>query len=465
MSVGLNILALLSPGDASGKHAGLLDKEGESLDFQGSSAFSELLNGTPGDALETMLDALPEAEREAMLAAIAQLALIKDGNNLPPAVDQLLQDLPEMPALTDEAAVRLQQGGDAALDVLATLVPEWRQWLSDAADDIDSERLQAVADQVADSVAQAVDSTADADAAEDADSISTLAAAMTASAAAGQPAVSQQASAATQSDAEPLPPSRFSLAQLVNGQKATADEPASGRDSQPRLDVDVDKNTLSNDDFSGLRRKATLDMNANANANATPRAAEVALRAEPSSRRSGGEEAAEAVRVSQPGSAAAAAALTARPVAAATQALGVPFGQAGWSEAVVDKVMWMSSRNLNSVEIRLTPAELGPLEIHLQNRGQELQVQFVSQNPSVREVLESQVIRLREMVGQQGLDLVDVSVGDNGANQQQEQAERQAARLAGQVAGGTAAGNAANSPQSTLVPVASSSDRLVDYYA
>ncbi|TVP88920.1 MAG: hypothetical protein EA348_09540 [Pseudomonadaceae bacterium] len=449
MAVGLNLLALLNPDTRSGAVPGLFADSAGAPEDQGTGSFAELLKGEYGDDLKAMLDDLPSAEREELLAAMAQLSLATDGKELPSAVDRLLQDLPDMPSLTDEAALRLQQGGEAALDVLATLVPEWRQWLSDAADDVDSERLQAAVDQVADSVAQA---------AESADEVSAYAAL-----ASGQVAANSMLAGSAEAEAESVSRTRFSLAQMLGSQRTQADDPANARDNQSRLDTETDKRSLNNDDFAGLRRKASLDLNANATT--SPRAAETALRAEPATRRSGGEDAAEGVRVNQPGSAAAAAALTARPVAAASQALGVPFGQPGWSEAVVDKVMWMSSRNLSSVEIRLTPAEMGPLEITLQNRGQELQVQFVSQNPSVREALESQVVRLREMVGQQGLELVDVSVGDNGASQQQEQAERQAARLAAQAAGDIVAEDRGGSAEARVLPMAGSSDRLVDYYA
>lgn len=161
------------------------------------------------------------------------------------------------------------------------------------------------------------------------------------------------------------------------------------------------------------------------------------------------------------------AALTARPVNPAMQALGVPFGQTGYSEALVEKVMWMSSQNLRSAEIRLDPAELGPLEIHIQSRGQEHQIQFVSLNPSVREALEAQVFRLREMFTEQGLDLQNVSVSDQSAGQQQQQ---QAAAGDNDRGDGRQSGNAANPGSETgdsirgELPLAAN-DRLIDFYA
>lgn len=166
-------------------------------------------------------------------------------------------------------------------------------------------------------------------------------------------------------------------------------------------------------------------------------------------------------------------ALTARPVTGAAQTLGVPMGQAGWSEAVVNKVMWMSSQNVKSVEIQLDPAELGPLEIRIQTRGQEHQVQFVSQHAGVRDALEGQMFRLREMFTQQGAALVDVNVSDGSADGRQSQGSF--AGLADQ--SGSRGGNAHASGLSDSGDDAPAADpvavlqtrlaaaRLVDFYA
>src|SRR5690606_1867508 len=126
-------------------------------------------------------------------------------------------------------------------------------------------------------------------------------------------------------------------------------------------------------------------------------------------------------------SSSAATPLTARPVAAPMQPATVPFGHQSWGEAMVERVMWMSSQNLRSVEIQLDPAELGPLETHIQTRGQELQVQFISQNPGVREALEGQMHRLREMFAGQGMEQAEVSVADRSAGEQARQGEGQLA--------------------------------------
>jgi flagellar hook-length control protein FliK len=94
----------------------------------------------------------------------------------------------------------------------------------------------------------------------------------------------------------------------------------------------------------------------------------------------------------------------------------VPMQQAGWSEAVVDRVMLLSSQNLKSAEIQLDPAELGRLEVRISVNQEQTQVTFASANAGVREALEGQMHRLREMFAQQGMNLLDVNVSDQSLN-------------------------------------------------
>ena len=90
----------------------------------------------------------------------------------------------------------------------------------------------------------------------------------------------------------------------------------------------------------------------------------------------------------------------------------VPMQQGGWSEAVVDRVMVMSSQNLKSAEIQLDPAELGRLEVRISVNQEQSQVTFASPHAGVREALDAQMYRLRELFAQQGMNLLDVNVSD-----------------------------------------------------
>ena len=86
--------------------------------------------------------------------------------------------------------------------------------------------------------------------------------------------------------------------------------------------------------------------------------------------------------------------------------------QPGWAEGAVDKVMWMSSQNLKSAEIELNPAELGRLEVRISLNQEQTQITFASANANVRDALETQLHRLREMFNQQGMTQLDVNVSD-----------------------------------------------------
>ena len=103
--------------------------------------------------------------------------------------------------------------------------------------------------------------------------------------------------------------------------------------------------------------------------------------------------------------------------------------QGGWSEEVVNRVMYLSSANLKSADIQLEPAELGRLDIRVNIAAdQSAQVNFVSGHVGVREALDSQMHRLRDMLAQQGMGQVDVNVSDQPRNWQGQQGQEQQAR-------------------------------------
>lgn len=137
---------------------------------------------------------------------------------------------------------------------------------------------------------------------------------------------------------------------------------------------------------------------------------------------------------------------------------GVPVavGSPQWTQAVGDKVLWLAAQNVSAAEIRLDPPELGPMQVKVSVNQDQASVTFTSPHPAVREVLDQQLNRLREMFSEQGLNLVNVDVSDKSfAQQDREQKE---------------SGKNANAEldEENLEPVGISqavSLRLVDHYA
>lgn len=108
-----------------------------------------------------------------------------------------------------------------------------------------------------------------------------------------------------------------------------------------------------------------------------------------------------------------------------------PVGQPQWPAAVAEKVMWMSSQKISAADIRLDPPELGSLHVRVSvNNQDQTTVTFVSPHAAVREALDQNAFKLREMFSGEGLNLADVNVSDQSAAEQfsgeQGQPQRQA---------------------------------------
>lgn len=143
--------------------------------------------------------------------------------------------------------------------------------------------------------------------------------------------------------------------------------------------------------------------------------------------------------------------------------------QSGWTDEIVNRVMYLSSANLKSAEIQLQPAELGRLDIKVNmTADQQAQVNFMSAHPVVREALESQSGRLREMFAQQGMGQVDVNVSDQSRGQEQQQQQAQSGGVSRNGRGGDSSdsGNHIDVAEA-VAPVTSTviGSSAVDYYA
>ncbi|SAM31024.1 flagellar hook-length control protein FliK [Pseudomonas sp. 1 R 17] len=143
--------------------------------------------------------------------------------------------------------------------------------------------------------------------------------------------------------------------------------------------------------------------------------------------------------------------------------------QSGWTDEIVNRVMYLSSANLKSAEIQLQPAELGRLDIKVNmTADQQAQVNFMSAHPVVREALESQSGRLREMFAQQGMGQVDVNVSDQSRGQEHQQQQAQTGGVSRSGRGGDSGDSGSHIEVAEAVaPVTSTviGSSAVDYYA
>ncbi len=93
------------------------------------------------------------------------------------------------------------------------------------------------------------------------------------------------------------------------------------------------------------------------------------------------------------------------------QAIDVPVRDAAWGEAIGERVLLMASNRLQNAELRLTPAELGPLRVQVAVDDGLANVTFHAQHALTREALEQALPRLRDLLAENGLTLNQATVG------------------------------------------------------
>lgn len=99
--------------------------------------------------------------------------------------------------------------------------------------------------------------------------------------------------------------------------------------------------------------------------------------------------------------------------------VNVPVNHPGWGNQLGDQLVFMLQGKLQSAEIKLNPAHLGPMEIRLSMHEDKASVTFISAHAPVREALDASLPRLRDMMEQQGLNLANVDVSAHSGGQRE----------------------------------------------
>ena len=142
--------------------------------------------------------------------------------------------------------------------------------------------------------------------------------------------------------------------------------------------------------------------------------------------------------------------------------ISTPVTQSDWGESLSERVLTMTTGKLANAEIRLTPAELGPVRVQLSVEEGTASVAFQASHAATREAIEQALPRLRDMLSENGIALGQTSVGEQGLHDGgQETSDEPAA--AGQLVGGGSDDGAADSiPEEQVVRISSA---LVDTFA
>ena len=85
--------------------------------------------------------------------------------------------------------------------------------------------------------------------------------------------------------------------------------------------------------------------------------------------------------------------------------------EGGFDDGLGARIGWLAGQQLGRAEIRLNPEQLGVVDIRLDLDGNRVSVELASASQDVRQALEASLVRLRDMLGQQGLELARADVG------------------------------------------------------
>ncbi|WP_205741922.1 flagellar hook-length control protein FliK [Halomonas marinisediminis] len=155
-------------------------------------------------------------------------------------------------------------------------------------------------------------------------------------------------------------------------------------------------------------------------------------------------------------------------VAAATQPTGgwlsATVATPEWEQQLGQQMVQMTRHGQHSMELALHPAELGPLTVSLKVAEQGAQAHFLAANAQVRQALEMALPQLREALAEQGIQLGETSVGEQGqsfAEQQERHSGRAGMATAASMGGATDSGAEPLAANTTAVRL----DGKVDLYA
>ena len=141
--------------------------------------------------------------------------------------------------------------------------------------------------------------------------------------------------------------------------------------------------------------------------------------------------------------------------------IGTPVSHPAWPSQLGQQLVQFAQRGGEQhIQMKLHPAELGPLSISLKMTEHGAQAHFLSAHAQVRQVVEQAIPQLREALAEQGISLGETSVGEQNASNEQAFAQQSGGGASGD---GSSVEGDIGAPTSESTPV--TLDGRVDLYA
>ena len=102
-----------------------------------------------------------------------------------------------------------------------------------------------------------------------------------------------------------------------------------------------------------------------------------------------------------------------------------PLHAKAWDDEIGNHVQWLLSQKMQVAELRLNPPNLGNVDVRVQLlQDDQLSVQFHTPHALVKDSLEASLPRLRELMNDNGLNLVNVDVAQHSYSENQQSGEQ-----------------------------------------
>lgn len=88
----------------------------------------------------------------------------------------------------------------------------------------------------------------------------------------------------------------------------------------------------------------------------------------------------------------------------------VPVQSSQWPQALGAEIRWLTSQNIQSAVLRLSPDHLGPMQVNINVTAGHVSLSFDAAHPDTRAALEQAMPRLRDMLSGAGLTLGEATV-------------------------------------------------------
>lgn len=143
--------------------------------------------------------------------------------------------------------------------------------------------------------------------------------------------------------------------------------------------------------------------------------------------------------------------------------MGVPINSPEWGAEFGKRIQMLMKNNIQQAELRMDPPEMGRIQVRINMNQDQMNITFTALNANVREALEANMTRLRDMLSETGIQLGETNVG--GDFQQEAQASADGSGFSNETRGWGGEELSDDEHDSSASVIHYEIDGVIDYFA